>query len=349
MDIRRLDLNLLLLLDELLRTGNLSAVARKLSMSQPSASAGLSKLRYFFRDELFVRTGRGLRPTPFAQTLAQPVREVIEKVTQEILVKPAFDPQENDRVFTLAMADIGEIIFLPPLLHALHACAPRARLRCVPPPYTQLYSALEEGTIDLAIGYFPDLVEPGVVSQRLIDHGFACIVRRDHPKVGARITLEQFLELDQLVIAHESRSLELFEDRVRELGLRRRILLQVPHFMSVPRLIAGTDMISVVPLSLATWFAQTFGLKVVEPPIKMPLIPLKQFWHRRMHKDPAVAWLRTIVARQLMDRDPGQAMSPQYGTQYFDAPADAARSIATRNQIHRAPKPTPRAKTPIAP
>lgn len=327
MDIRRLDLNLLLLLDGLLSTGNLSAVARRLSISQPSASAGLSKLRYFFKDDLFVRTGRGLRPTPFAQGLAQPVREVIDKVTHEILVKPAFDPQESERVFTLTMPDIGEVIFLPPLLQALQAGAPRACLRCVPLPYAELYSALEEGITDLAIGYFPDLVEPAIVSQRLFDHPFACIVRHDHPRVGASITLEQFLELEHLVVAQEGRSQEIFENRIGELGLRRRIVLQVPHFMSVPRLIAGTDMISVVPLSLATWFAQAFCLKIVAPPVEVPLIPLKQFWHRRMHNDPAISWLRAIVAQQLVDRDPGPAMSPQYGAQDRSTRADARHDL----------------------
>jgi DNA-binding transcriptional LysR family regulator len=314
MNIRKLDLNLLLLLDGLLTTGNLSAVARKLSMSQPRASAGLSTLRYFFKNDLFVRTGRGLRPTPFAQGLALPIREIIDKVNHEILVKPSFDPQRTDRVFTLTMQDIGEVIFLPPLIQALHARAPHACLRCLSLPYSGLNAALEEGVTDLAIGYFPDLTEPATFSQQLFDHPFACIVRQDHPDVGDSLTLEQFLALEHLVVAQEGRSQEIFENRILELNLKRRILLQVPHFMSVPRLIAGTDMISVVPFSLATWFARTFGLRIVAPPVEVPLIPLKQFWHRRMHEDPAVTWLRSLVAEQLVNRDPSEAMSPTYGT-----------------------------------
>jgi DNA-binding transcriptional LysR family regulator len=311
MDIRRLDLNLLLLLDGLLASGNLSATARRLGISQPSASAGLAKLRHFFRDDLFVRTGRGLRPTPFAEGLEKPVRYVIDKITHEILLKPAFDPQESDRVFALTMPDLGEVIFLPPIITRLQAEAPRVGIKCMNIAYSDVRDALEEGVVDLAIGHFPDLLEPAVKSQDLYEDRFVGIVRGDHPRAHENLTLDAFLQLEHLAVEREGRQ-ESFETGGADLDLKRQIRLQIPHFMSVPRLVAASDMISVVPLSLASRFAGVYGLRIVEPPMPLPKVPLKQFWHRRMDNDPALGWLRSLIAGQLVGLDPREAPSYSY-------------------------------------
>lgn len=312
MDIRRLDLNLLLLLDGLLSSGNLSATARRLGVSQPSASAGLAKLRYFFHDELFVRTGRGLRPTPFAESLEKPVRFVIDKITHEILLKPAFDPGESDRVFTLTMPDLGEVVFLPPIIEKLHAEAPRVGLKCLNIAYSEVRDALEDGVVDLAIGHFPDLMEPAVKSQLLYEDPFVCVMRGDHPHVHGDLSLEAFLELEHLAVEREGRQ-ESFETASVDLDLKRRIRLQIPHFMSVPRLVAASDMISVVPLSLAARFAGVYGLRILEPPMALPRILLKQFWHRRMDNDPALSWLRSLIADRLIGLDPREATAYAIG------------------------------------
>lgn len=299
MDIRRLDLNLLLLLDGLLISGNLSATARRLGVSQPSASAGLSKLRHFFHDELFVRTGRGLRPTPFAEKLKVPVRSVIEMVNHEILRRPAFEPGESDRVFTLTMPDLGEVIFLPPIMAKLHAVAPRISVKCLNVPYAEVAEALEDGAIDLAIGYFPDLLEPSVKSQLLYEEKMVCIIRGDHPTVHGSLSLDQFLELDHLLFEQHGRQ-EILENWKAEMGLKRRARLQIPHLVSMPRLIATTNMVSVVPSSLANAFAEQYGLQIIEPPRALSSISLNQYWHRRMQNDPPLIWLRGIVSDQLL-------------------------------------------------
>lgn len=308
-DIRRLDLNLLLLLDGLLASGNLSSTAQRLGVSQPSASAGLAKLRHFFNDDLFVRTGRGLRTTPFAEGLKLPVRTVIETINHEILRQPAFEPKVSSRSFTLTMPDLGEVIFLPPIIAKLHAEAPDVSLKCLNVPYGEVRDALEEGVIDLAIGYFPDLMEPAVKSQLLYEDPMVCIVRGDHPHVQGPISLEEFLDLDHLVMEHQGRQ-ATFEDGRVELDLKRRTLLQIPHFMSIPRLVGATDMIGIIPLSLARSFMVQYGLRIIAPPLALSSIILKQFWHRRMHNDPAICWLRGIVADQLIGRDPNLGIWP---------------------------------------
>jgi hypothetical protein len=125
------------------------------------------------------------------------------------------------------------------------------------------------------------------------------------------LSLEQFLAADHIVVNQQGRSQEIFEKRVRELKLQRRVVLHLPHFMSVPQLVATSDMISTVPFSLGAWYADA-GLKLLPPPVSIPLIELRQHWHRRMNNEPAVRWLQSIVAEELRDRDPALAMSADY-------------------------------------
>lgn len=328
MDIRKLDLNLLLLFDGLFREQNLSAVARRLVMSQPMASANLRHLREYFDDQLFVPTGRGMRPTPFAESIAEPVKTVLAMISRDILRTPTFRPEDTDRVFTITTSDIGVMIFVPPVLARLRALAPRASMRCVTSSHDQLEAALERGDIDLAIGYFPDLTGAGIVAEGLFDHPFACIVSKNHPTIGETLSLDEFLAADHLVVNQDGRSQEIFERRIRDLKLQRRVLLHLPHFMSVPQMIANSDMIATVPLSLGAWYVDS-GLKLLPPPVDIPLIELKQFWHRRMENDPAVRWLRSIVAEQLRDRDPSLAMSPDYAD--FSLPKRQVKDHKTRS------------------
>jgi DNA-binding transcriptional LysR family regulator len=311
MDIRRLDLNALLLLDGLLRQNTLSSTARRLGMSQPAASASLRKLRMFFGDPLFQPTGRGLKPTPFAEAMTGSVSAVIALIEQDILKRPAFVPRESERVFTITTSDIGVLIFVPPILQRIRSAAPRVNLRCVAHSHDALNDALENGEIDLAIGYFPDLDGPGIVTEDLFDHPFTCIVSQNHPTIGDTLSLEEFLAADHLVVNQPGRSQEIFERRVHELKLKRRVLLHLPHFMSVPQMIAQSDMIATVPYSLGAWHAG-LGLKLLPPPVQIPRIELRQHWHRRMDNEPAIRWLRTIVSGELKGRDPVLAMSTSY-------------------------------------
>jgi DNA-binding transcriptional LysR family regulator len=177
--------------------------------------------------------------------------------------------------------------------------------------------------------YFPDLVGPNIVTEDLFDHPFTCIVRKDHPTIGDTLSLEQFLAADHIVVNQQGRSQEIFERRIRELKLQRRVVLHLPHFMSVPQLIATSDMIATVPFSLGAWYPDA-GLKLLPPPVSIPLIELKQHWHRRMDNEPAVRWLQSIVAEELRDRDPALAMSTDYSKSRAKAagPAIAARSAS---------------------
>ncbi|MGE3992083.1 LysR family transcriptional regulator [Pseudorhodoplanes sp.] len=312
MDIGRLDLNLLLLLERLYRLGSLSEAASALGMRQPTASNKLAELRRYFGDELFVRTGHGMRPTSFMDGIIPTLQEALRLLEIGVLSKPAFVPQDCKRTFVIATTDIGVFVSGPPLIHMLRSRAPHAGLRYVPVVPNRLESMLEDGSVDLAIGSFPDLIGPSILRQGLFEHPFVCIVRRDHPFIGDILSLQQFLDAEHVVVSQESQSLDLLERHLAMLGYKRRIPLHLPHYMTVPQVIASSDMIGVVPLSLAAWFVETSNIKLVRPPIDFPLTEAKQFWHRRTNDDPAISWLRQLVAEQLMRRDPTEAASQQY-------------------------------------
>jgi DNA-binding transcriptional LysR family regulator len=310
-DIGRLDLNLLLLLEALQEDLNLSNAARRLHISQPVASARLTKLRGFFQDQLYVRTGRGMRPTPLADALSLPVRQSLDILRREVVYRAQFDPAKSDRTLRITTSDVGVLVFIPPLLEALRRTAPAMRVRIISVAHDRLDLALERNEVDMAIGYFPDLTGPNIMTQALIEHSFACLVSARHSTIGETLSLEQFLDAEHIVINENGRSQELFEWRLRELGLTRRVLLHLPHFMSVPQMVARSDLIATVPRSLGVWYEDA-GIRLFSPPIESPRIHLKQFWHRRLHDDPLVTWLRRLMARLLIGKDPAQALSPGY-------------------------------------
>lgn len=304
MDIRTLDLNLLVVLDALLRLRSVSRAAEALDMSQPAVSAALAKLRAAFANPLFIRAAHGVRPTPRAEALAPAVQEVLDRIRNELLVPPRFDPATAERTFTLNMADVGELVFLPAIRSHLAQAAPGANLRTVSTPPGELGEALRSGDVDLAVGYFPRLQGAAIYQQRLLSHSFVSLVRRDHPRIRDQLTRKQFLEESHVVVQQEGKSHELFEQALTEQGLARRIALSVPHFLALPLLIAESDLVVTVPYAVARSFAKMADLKLLRPPIRVPRADVKQHWHSRFHHDEANKWMRGVIASLFAEKSP---------------------------------------------
>jgi DNA-binding transcriptional LysR family regulator len=311
-NLRNFDLNLLLVLDGVLREGTLSNAAKALNVSQPTISSSVAKLREILQDELFVRSGNRMQPTPRALALKEPVQRVLAAVKGEILDTGSFDPATEIRPYTITTSDIGEALLLPRVVARLSQDAPRVNLRSVVVGPRHLEEALEAGTVDLAVGYFPDLARPTTMQQTLFAHGFACLARTGHPSIRNDLTLEAFLEAHHVVVASEGRSQELFEDALAKRGLERRCVLRIPHFMSVPLVVANTNLIVTVPWQLAMLFSGLFNLRMYDPPIDAPEFAVKQYWHRRFHHDARVKWLRTVVSElsRGLGRSQAQRASP---------------------------------------
>src|SRR5215510_5962668 len=215
MNVGDLDLNLLRAFDAVLRDGSVTAAAGRLGLSQPAMSNALSRLRRLLGDPLFMRTAGGMRPTPFAQQLAAPVQQALDLIRASLSQQAGFDPKTSDRIFRLQLTDVGEIAFLPPLLERLQRDAPRVRVETQQLPQDEVSDALASGEADLALGFLPEL-SGGVVQKRLFRDRYVCLVRIDHPRIGSRLTLAQFLAASHVLVSSRGSAHEIVEQRSEE-------------------------------------------------------------------------------------------------------------------------------------
>jgi DNA-binding transcriptional LysR family regulator len=293
----KLDLNLLPIAIALYDERSVSRAAQALGMSQPAVSMALRRLRAAYHDPLFLRAPNGVAPTPRAHTLVRTARPLVNELRQRLLAEETFDPGFSDRSFTFALSDIGEMVFLPRLLERLRAQAPNAAIRSVSMPPLQIAAGLESGEIDLAIGHFPDLTRSSFFQQRLFTHAFACLLRAGHPRRARQLSLADFLAMEHAVVRTEGRSQEIFERFLDRKKIRRKIVLYTPHFLSLPMIIARSDLVTTVPHAIGVYFSRLSGdLALARPPFDIAGFDLKQHWHRKYHSDPRNQWLRKQVA-----------------------------------------------------
>ena len=304
MDAEKIDLNLMRVFDALIEDANLTRAGFRLDLSQPAMSHALAKLRKITGNNLFVRVPTGMEPTEMALRIAPAIREGLRLIEGALQSEEIFDPRTCNRTFQVLMSDIGELVYLPRLLRHLEKAAPNVNLRAMQLPREAYTEAFTSGEADLAIGFLPGL-RAGFYQQRLFSDTYRCIVREDHPRIGSRLTLEQFVSESHVMIepggsrymkvAHQSSTTTLIEHYLEERGLSRRIALKVPHFMVVPEIVRLTDLIATLPSYVIKHMTPQPGIKMLELPIKVPEFEIKQFWHKRSNDDPANRWLRSVV------------------------------------------------------
>ncbi len=297
MDLSATDVRLLFVLEAVHRLGSLTAAATSLHLTQPALSHALGRMRSVFGDPLFVRTPRGMRPTPHCDALAASARRVMTTIRNELGAASPFSPATLERLVTFSMSDVGEMVLLPALLDRIRKDSPHVNLTTVTMTPGRLAESLDDGAVDLAIGYFPDLKAAGLERRPLFEQSYQCICAADHPRIrGKRLSLARFLAEPHLVVRSEGRVDEMFETFLRRLGHARRILLSVPHMFCVPAVIRRSDLIVTVPYSVAQGLAHYPGLRVLSPPLETPRIPVTQVWSRRYTDDPVNRWLRDLVS-----------------------------------------------------
>ena len=294
MNVNELDLNLLLVFDAIATEGSVTVAGERVGLSQPAMSNALARLRALFDDPLFVRTPRGMRPTPFAQQLAQPVREALRLVQGALAQHAGFEPKRSTNTFRFHMSDIGEMVFLPGLLERVKRDAPGVKIEVVRIPIKDVHAALEAGELDLAIGFLPGLTT-GMRQQALFREHYACMLRADHPLAGAKISAKQFRLASHVLVSYAGTGHQVIEETFVRAGLSARIAARVPRFLVVPMILARTDLIVTVPSRVAAIFAQTGEFKVLPLPIAMPDFEVRLHWHQRFHQDPANRWLRGVM------------------------------------------------------
>jgi len=301
MDLARLDLNLLLVFHHLLREKRVSAVATVLGMSQPAVSSALGRLRSSLGDELFLRTQRGMEPTPYALQLAEPVATALDGLQQALNVRASFDPATSERSFTLAMTDVGEMYFLPVLMDALAGAAPGVTLNVVAVTSASLKDDMASGRTDLALGLLPQL-QAGFFQQALFRQPYVCLMREGHPLAHAEgLTLSDFAQASHVRVmaagTGHGRIDAAISETLEQQGVQRRIRLTVPNYVALGDVLGHSDLIATVPERFAQRVTGPFALTTRALPLAVDGSAIHQFWHARLHKDPGHQWLRELVAQ----------------------------------------------------
>ena len=294
MELSDIDLNQLVLFQHLMTERRVSRVAEKLGLTQPAVSNTLAKLRRQFGDDLFVRTPAGMMPTPFAEQLAEPIGYALAMIHSGLNQHSRFDPASAQRSLTIAMTDIGEIVFLPRLMERLRQTAPGLRVSTVRTTSEHLREDMEAGQVDLAIGPLPQL-QAGFFQRRLFRQQYVCLFRRGHAMDGPALSLEDFTRAEHLVIVSAGTGHGRVDEQMRRAGVQRDIRLTVPHFVSVGHLLRSTDLVATVTERLAESLALPFDLAYRPHPVALPEVSINVFWHAKVHRSPVHQWLRSLV------------------------------------------------------
>jgi DNA-binding transcriptional LysR family regulator len=305
------DLNLLPIAFALYDELSVSRAARLLGMSQPAVSMALRRMREAFDDPLFIRVASGIAPTPRAHTIIQAARPLVTRLHEDLLRGQTFDPATSARPFTLGLSDVGEMAFLPLMWPQLRARAPRAPIRAVSVAGALLAHELEKGDLDVAVGYYPSLASKNFRQRRLSSHGFACLLRRDHPIRAERISATDYVNAEHVAVREHGRSQEVMERFFDRRRVRRKVVVYASHFLGIPKLIASSDLIATVPYAMARDFAEMSPqIAVALPPFEIPGFDLKLYWHRRFDNEPRNKWLRDQVF-EVLGRDRRPTVPPK--------------------------------------
>jgi len=294
MELHQLDLNLLVVFNQLLIERGVSKVADTLGISQPAVSNSLAKLRKIFGDDLFLRTPKGMEPTPFADQLAESVSYALAMIHSGVNQRTTFDPATAKRAFTIGMTDIGEIYFLPALIERLRREAPGVTLSTMRNAAINLRDELESGKVDLALGLLPQL-KAGFFQRRLFTQSYVCLMRQGHRLDKRRMSLAEFSSAEHLVVISAGTGHGKVDELLLRSGVERTVRLTVPHYVSVGHILRGSDLIATVPKRLADRLVEPFGLAEVPHPAKLPDVAINVFWHAKYHRSPANRWLRGVV------------------------------------------------------
>jgi len=303
MELHELDLNLLVVFNQLLIERRVSKVAETLGISQPGISNSLAKLRKLFGDELFLRTPKGMEPTPFADQLAESVSYALAMIHSGVNQRSSFDPSSSRQAFTLGMTDIGEIYFLPALIERLHREAPGVTVSTVRNTSINMRDELEAGKVDLAIGLLPHL-KAGFFQRRLFTQGYVCMMRRGHRLDKRKISLSEYSSAEHLLVVSAGTGHGKVDELLRRSGIGRTVRVTVPHYVSVGHILRGSDLIATVPERLADRLLEPFDLVKVPHPAKFPDVAINVFWHAKYHRSPANTWLRAMVFELFGDKLP---------------------------------------------
>jgi DNA-binding transcriptional LysR family regulator len=303
---RTLDLNLLRVFDQVMAERNLTRAARNLSMTQPAVSNALARLREALGDRLVSRSGYGVEPTPRALALWPAVSDALRQL--EMTLAPGeFVAAEATNTFTLAMADATAAEVMPGLVEIMERDAPGITVRVLPLTTRDPRPIVEDGTIDLAVGYFPAVVADLTAQEqasgmgafgyeRLYDGVYVCVMRKGHPLARGELTLERFCSARHMLVSFSGRPFGFIDEALASIGRQRHVVLTVNQFFTAGLVVETSDLLTVLPRHFIGSTGRAEALEQRELPFHVPPVHVDSLWHRRQGQRADQAWLRQAVA-----------------------------------------------------
>lgn len=304
MNFQTLDLNLLRVLDAMLAERNTTRVGERIGLSQPAISAALNRLRHALGDPLFVRVGNAMVPTPYAETLREPLRQAIEQIEAALLGNAPFDPVQSRRCFRIFGSDFFSEMLLPQLLTLLTASAPNMQVQLLHQDPGTFVTQLGDERIDLAL--MPPETTPEWVERQIAFHStFVAVASSQHDRLrqagiepGSPIPIDLFCDIAHVLFAPEGNTSGMEDDALAAIGRQRRVFLTVPEFYSVGRAVAQSQLLAILPSRFALSLAERLGLTIHPLSFPMPMARLYLYWHRRHSESGEHRWMR----QQILDR-----------------------------------------------
>lgn len=289
MNLRSLDLNLLPVLEAVYSERSLTRASEILHITQPAVSNALSRLRTHFEDPLFVREGRGVKPTAMAEALMPAVRDALDRLRAGLEPRSEFDPARSTRVFNISARDASVYMLAAPVARRLETLAPGVRIAWSQVARAAIAPELSSGRLDLAVDV-PELRGADMEREILFSTPYACVLRTDHPMAGKRLTLDRFFALRHIAVSSRREGRSLVEEMARAAGYRITPAMRLPHHQPALEVVRQTQMALVAPRPMA----EASGLAVFDLPFESPLLGSVLYWRRTSAEDPAMTWLRGV-------------------------------------------------------
>ena len=294
MNLRRLDLNLLVVFDVLMRERNVTRAALSIGLSQPAFSNALTRLRERLGDELFIRTSDGMKPTAWALELSGPISMALSEI-ETALDGANFDPMTSKRVFTIATLDYATLTIFPPLLNRIRNEAPGVSVRVIKP---SLFPGeyLDSQDTDIALLNWDDPPER-FISETLVEEDWVCVVKANHELADLEVTPEVFADQEHLSISPSGDAKGWVDAALAEHGLKRHIAFVMPTYGPAASILETTDLVLTCPERIGRIMSETGKTIVLDCPVSLPfnIQALNMIWHSRLGNHPAQIWLRGIL------------------------------------------------------
>ena len=305
MNIARVDLNLLVYLDVLLRERNVTKAANQLGISQPAMSNSLKRLRDLFGDPLLIRTSEGMTPTERAKELEPQIRSLLVDLEKTIQPRSEFNAQESSRVFRIMASDYAECTLIPALLGRLRSVAPNITLDIMTPSDVSFLD-VEQGRVDMVINRFDTMPQSFHQKTLWMDH-FSCVLSKNNP-VLATFDLDSYLESQHVWVSKtgmgvgvgvnpsDVQRLGWVGEVLKEQGKKRRITVFTRHYQAAALLAEQKDLIATIPSKLARLQISNNRVSIMPPPFEIPPFELKMAWSPLLQNNPEHQWMRKLIA-----------------------------------------------------